>query len=105
VQRNHGDIGIDRVQGRARGIDLHRAHRVAAVEDLALQVGEIDLVGVGESQAPDARGREVKRRRAAEAARADDYSVCSPQLLLPLDPDLGEQDVAAVAKKLLVVQT
>ena len=26
------------------------------------------------------------------------------QLLLPLDPDLGEQDVAAVAEELLVVQ-
>ena len=27
-----------------------------------------------------------------------------PQLLLPLDPDFGKEDVPAVAEKLLVVQ-
>jgi hypothetical protein len=54
------------------------------VEDLALQVGEVDLVGVGEGEAADARGGEVKGGGAAQAAGADDERASRAQLLLPL---------------------
>ena len=104
VNRNDGDVGVQRVQRRARGIDLHGAHGLAAVQDLALQVGEVDLVGIDEGEAPDAGSGEVKRGRAAQAARTDDQDMRRPQPLLPFDPDFREKDVAAVAEKLLVVQ-
>ena len=81
-----------------------RADGIRAVENLPLQVGEVDLVGVGEGQAADAGGGEVERRGAAEAAGADDQRARRPQPLLALDPDLGKEDVAAVAEELLVVQ-
>src|ERR1041384_5843341 len=42
-----------------RGARLLCADRFGAVQDLALQVGEIDLVGVGERQAADAGRGEV----------------------------------------------
>jgi hypothetical protein len=96
VDRDDGDVGIDGIQRRARRVDLYGADRLGAIEDLALQVGEVDLVGVDEREAPDAGRREIERRRAAEAAGADDQRVRRAQLLLPLDADLGEQDMAAV---------
>ena len=71
---------------------------------MSLQVGEIHLVWIGNDQLVYAGGGEVERRRAAEAARADDQRARRPQPLLPLDPDLGKEDVAAVAEELLVVQ-
>jgi hypothetical protein len=90
VQRHDRDVGIHRSQGRARGLDLDRADRIGAVEDLALQVGEVDLVGVGQGQPADARRGEVERRRAAKAARADDQRVGRTQPLLSFNPDFGK---------------
>jgi hypothetical protein len=104
LQRHHFDLRVDRVQRAAGSVDLGRADRIGAVEDLALQVGEVDLVRIGDGQAPDARGSEVERRRAAEPSRADDQRARRAQPLLPLDPDLGEQDVPRVAEELLIVQ-
>ena len=104
VNRNDGDVGVERSERRAGGVHLDGADRIGAVEDLALQVGEVDLVGIDEGEAPDAGGGEVKRRRAAQAARTDDQDLRRPQPLLPFDPDFREKDVAAVAEKLLVVQ-
>jgi hypothetical protein len=104
VDRDDGDIRIHGVQCGARGFDLDRADRLGAVKDLALEVGEVDLVGVGDGEVADAGGGEVEGRGAAEAARADNQRARRPQPLLTLDPDLGKEDVAAVAEKLLVVQ-
>ena len=104
LQREDLDFGIDGAKRGASRIRLRRADRVAAVENLALQVGEIDLVAVGESDASDAACREIECGRAAQAAGADDQRARSAQLLLPLDPDFREEDVAAVTEKLLIVQ-
>jgi hypothetical protein len=95
---------VDGVESRACRFDFPHADRVGAIEDLPLQVGEIDLVGVGQRQPADARRGEIEGRRAAEAAGADDQRGCRAQPFLPLDADLGEQDVPAVAEELLVVQ-
>jgi hypothetical protein len=95
---------VDGVESRARRFDFPHADRVGAIEDLPLQVGEIDLVGVGQRQPADARRGEIEGRRAAEAAGADDQRGCRAQPFLPLDADLGEQDMPAVAEELLVVQ-
>jgi hypothetical protein len=81
---------------------LH-ADRFRAVEDLALQVGDIDLVAVGDAQLADAGSGKVESCRTTEAARADDEEPGSTQLRLPLDANLVEEDVAAVAEELLVV--
>ena len=104
LQGKNSDIGI---QGRKRCLrrcHLLRADGIGTVKNLALQVGKVDLVRIGERELADAAGGEIERRRAAEAARADDERMRVAQPLLALDADLGEQDVAAVAEELLVVQ-
>jgi hypothetical protein len=105
VERYHLDVGVDCPQCGAGGFDLHGANRVGAVQDLALQVGEVDLVGVGEGEASDSGGGEIERRRAAEAARADDQRARGAQLLLSFNADLRQQNVPAIAEKLLVVNS
>ena len=103
-QNGNIDLRIQRAQIRARRIDLAFADILGSVEDLALQVGEIDRVRVGERDAAETGGGEIERCGAAEAAGADDQRMRRAQPLLSLDPDLGEKDVAAVAEELLVVQ-
>jgi len=72
LQGDNLNFGIEGVQRFARFLYFRRADRARAVEDLALQVGEVDLVRVGEGQLADAARREIQRGRAAEAAGADD---------------------------------
>jgi hypothetical protein len=101
--RHHVHIGIHRAQRARRGKDLLRTDRIGAIEDLALQVGEVDLVAIGEAQLADACCRQVERCGAAQTAGADDEDLGGTQLLLPLDADLVEEDVPAVSEELLVV--
>jgi hypothetical protein len=104
LQGKNSYIRVQGGKGGARGFDFRRADGIGAVENLALQVGEVDLVRVGEGEPADAARREVERRRAAEPAGADDERARRPQPLLAFDPDFREKDVAAVAEELLVVQ-
>jgi hypothetical protein len=71
VERHDLDVGVDRFQRGLRGLDFDGADRLGAVEDLALQVGEVDLVGVGQGEAADAGGGEIEGSRTAEAARTN----------------------------------
>ena len=64
------------------------------MRDLALQVGEVDLVVIGQRDAPDAGAAEVQRHRRAKPAGTDDQRVRRQQALLPFDADFLEQDVA-----------
>jgi hypothetical protein len=104
LQRKGLHVRIQRGQGSLRGRHFGRTDGIGAIEDLALQVGEVDLVGIGDRQFADAARRKVERGRAPQAAGADDQRVRRAQPLLALDPDLIEEDVAAVAEELLVVQ-
>jgi hypothetical protein len=98
------NVRIQRGKRGSSGLDFARAYRLGAVKNLALQVGEIDVFRIGDGEAAESARREIQRRGTAEAACADDQRARRPQPLLALDPDLGKEDVAAVAEKLLVVQ-
>ena len=63
------------MQRGASRLDLASADRIGAVQDLPLQVGEIDGVGVGDREPADAGPREVQRSRRAQPAGADDQRV------------------------------
>ena len=104
LQRNDLYIGIQGSERRACRFYFLRADGIGAVENLALQVGEVDFVGVGEGDFADAARGEVERRGTTEAAGADDKRMRGAQPLLSFDPYFIEQDVAAVAEELLVVQ-
>ena len=82
-------------------VDLRDADAVGGVDDLALEVREVDHVVVDDAERADAGRREVERGRRAEAAGAEQEDLRVEQLLLALDADLGEQEVARVALALL----
>jgi hypothetical protein len=104
LQRNDLNFGIESVERLACFVYFRRADGARAVEDLALKISEVDAVRIGQREPADTGGREIQSGGAAQAAGADDQRGCSAQPLLPLDPDLGKEDVAAVAEELLVVQ-
>ena len=87
----------------AGGVDLGPSDVGGVEQDLALQIGQIDLVGVDQRQRPDAGCGEKLRDRVAETADADDQRVRSGEALLRVDAELGQQDVPAVAQQLGVV--
>ena len=93
-----GFSAVDRLLGR---VDLRDADALGVVDHLALQVGEVDDVVVDDPERADAGRREVERRRRAEAAGAEQQHLGVEQLLLALDADLVEQQVARVAVALL----
>ena len=78
---------------------------VGRVDDLALEVGQVDDVEVDETDGPDPGRREIQRRRAAEAAGADEQRLRGEQPCLAGRADLRDEQVAAVALLLLGVRT
>ena len=98
------DVGVQRHQRLLGRVDLAVADPVEVVEDLALQVGGVDLVHVDDAERADAGGGEVQRGRRAEAAGPEQQHLGAEQLGLALDADLGQQQVAHVAVLLVGVQ-
>ena len=80
------------------GIDLVAAHVLGGVDHLALEVGEVDHVEIHEPDLADASRGQVEAERSAEAAGAHQQHLGGFQFLLPLDADLGNDQVAAVAQ-------
>ena len=78
------------------------ADAVGRVDDLALEVGEVDLVVVDDAERADAGRREVERGRRAEPAGAQQQHLRLEQLGLALEADLRDEDVARVALALLL---
>lgn len=87
-------IRVDRGNRLPGGIDLGLAYACLGVHDLALQVGEIDGVVVHDGQAAYSRAGQVQRHRGTQAARAQDQGMRIQQLLLPLDTQFIEEQVA-----------
>ena len=68
------------------------------MDDLALEVRLVDDVRVDDPEPADTGRGEVQRRGRAEAAGADQQHLGVEQLQLPCFADLGDQQVAAVAR-------
>ncbi len=71
------------------------------MDHLALQVRGVDDVVVDEPDLADPGGRQVQPGRRPEAARAEQEHLRVEHLHLPLEADLGNEDVARVALLLL----
>ena len=71
------------------------------MDDLALEVREVDLVVVDDAERADAGRGEVQRDGGSQAACAQQQDLGVEQLLLALEPDLGDEQVARVAVALL----
>ena len=94
-------VGVELVDRLLGGVDLRHADAGGGVDDLALQVGQVDHVVVDDAQRADAGRGEVQRDRRAQAAGAQQQHLGVEQLLLALEADLAEQEVAGVALALL----
>src|ERR1035437_679998 len=91
-------VGIDGVHLFGGGIELLATHVPGGVNHLALEVGEVHHVEIDDADAPDARGREVQAERRAQAAGAHQQDFGRFELLLALDADFRDDQVAAVAE-------
>ena len=87
--------------GRCR---LGPPHRLGAVDDLALEVGQLHVVVVDDRQGPDPRGGEVEQRRGAERPGAYAQHRGRAQAALAELADLRDAQVARVAAQLLRTQ-
>ena len=98
------DTRIDFAKGNLAGGRLRLADSRFGMENLALQVGEVDGIPVGQRQPSDTRRGEVERGWRTKAAGAKDQRMGAEDFLLALDTDLVEQQMSGITKKLLVVQ-
>ena len=96
------DAGIDVARGLRGGGSLGDANPRRGVGDLALEVGQVDLVVVDDADCADSRRRQVQYQGRAEPARADDEDSRVSEFGLTDPADLGQEDVAGVAVEFVV---
>ena len=101
VVHDHVHVRVDLEHRVARRLGLRPADVALAVDDLALQVRLVDGVELDDAERADAGRGQVEQRGAAEAAGADAQHLGVLQPLLPDHPDLGDDDVPAVAADLV----
>jgi hypothetical protein len=94
---------IDRGNALTRGVDLRPADVGGGEQDLALQIGQVDAIGIDERERADAGCTKELRDGIAEAADAYDECMRCREPLLRVDTELGEQDVPTVAEQLRVI--
>ena len=94
---DHLDVRVDRAHALGRRPDLGPADVGLAVDDLALEVGLLDDVGVHHPQGADARGREVEEGRGPQPPGSHDQDAGVGEAPLPLAAHLRQQQVARVA--------
>lgn len=65
------DMRVDLGEAIAGAGEFWGVGSISIVKDLAVEIGEIDLIGVDEANRADSGRREVEDRRGAQSARAD----------------------------------
>ena len=83
---------------------LDRPTSLGAVDDLALEIGEIDRVEIDDADFADAGGGEVHGDGGAEAARADADDAGGANFLLARQADFGQDQMARVTADFVIVQ-
>ena len=74
------------------------------MNDLALQVGHVDVVVVNEPDRPHSGGRQVQGRRRPEPTGTDEQDPGRADALLPHEPHLRHERIAVVALQLIAAQ-
>ena len=101
---DHPSLRVD-----LRKRDLRRSHfaqtdRALAMQNLALQVGRVDPVAIGDVQGANPRTGQIDRHGRAQATGPDDQNACLQQARLSLKPDLVEQQMARIAHQRRIIQ-
>ena len=92
-------LPVDVAEGAGGGGCLGEAEGALAVDDLAVEVGELEVVVVDDAEAADAHGGEVLQHGRAGAAGADDEDGGAGEALLAGEADEGEDELPAVAQE------
>ena len=95
------DQRVDLEDRVTRALRLRAADIRLPVDDLALQVRLVDDVELNDADGPDTRGREVQQRRRAQPARADHQHTRVLEPLLPVEAEVGDDQMAAVTRDLV----
>ena len=98
------DVGVQPLQAARGGLDLRLAELGGRMKHLALEVRLVDGVVVDDAEPSDSGRRQVERRGRAQSAGADEQHLRVEQPLLAAHADLGDQQVAAVAGLLGLVE-
>ena len=98
------DVGVERPDRLGRRIHLGTPHGGCDMDDLALEVGDIDVVVVDEPDRAHPGGRQVQGCRCPEPAGTDEQDPGRADALLPHEPHLRHQRVAVVALQLIAAQ-
>ncbi len=101
VVHDHVDQRVGLGDRLACRLGLRLADVGLAVDHLALQVGLVDLVELRDAEGADPGGGQVEQGRAAETTGADDEHLGVLQSLLTGHPDVGDDQVPAVAAYLV----
>ncbi len=91
------DVGIHFADTVARGVQFFPTDVFGAVEDLALEVGEIDGVCVDEAESADAGCGEVEADGRAESAGTDAEDARCFEAFLSFERYFGHDEVPRVA--------
>ncbi len=72
--------------------------------NLTLKIGQIDRIAVCQQQTSDTRSPQIQGNRTAQPPRADDQNGCIGNARLSCYADIGQQNVPAVPKQLIISQ-
>ena len=102
--RNRLDMNmrVQRAQGLRAGLHLGAADIDGGEGDLALKVRQGDGVVIDQPQDANPRRCQIKRRRRADPAKADQGDARGLQPLLPRSAHLGKHQMAGVALDFVV---
>ena len=74
------------------------------MQDLPLQIGEVDYVGINQPDAPYPRRGQIKSYWRTQSARANAENACGFEFLLPLKGYLGHDEVSGVPRNFVVAE-
>ena len=102
----HGDnvcLAVDLFQTALHDQSLVFADVGFGKRDLALKVGLVDGIGIGNRQAADTGGGKIRQGRRTQPAATDNERMGGQEFFLAFDTDFIQQDMAAEPQKLLIV--
>jgi hypothetical protein len=102
ANRFDDDLRIDPCQCGLSGDGLQLTDALLRVQNLALQIGQVNRVAIGQRDAANAGRSEIERSGRTQSAGTDDQCMRTDDPGLAFDTYFVKQDVSAVAEKLLV---
>ncbi len=92
------DLRIEGLEALVGLLGFGASAGLRVVKYLALEVGEVDLIRIDDADVSDACGCKIQQRRRSETSRSDDKEPCLFEALLPLESDLGEDELSCITK-------